>query len=185
MIVALLSLLSVLALPGAPAAGAPEGASAHAERALAGTPHKLHVSYGAAAVENDVVIVRIRFFLDDLREALRRHSGRADLELADDPVTHAAFLAYFETCFGLSVAGKPLPARIVASGRDELDREPVWWYAIQFEAPSAVTSFRVRNTLLLELFGDQRNIVKFVHFPDQKQKTYSFGHGEEEFDVAF
>ncbi len=170
MIVALLSLVMALAPVG------DAGASA---------AHKLHVTYGAAAVENDVVIVRIRFFLDDLRAALRGHSGRPDLELEDDPATDAAFLTYFNACFGLSVQGKTLTGRIVASGRDELDREPVWWYAVQFEAPGTVTTFHVRNTLLLELFDDQRNIVKFVHFPDQTQKTYSFGHGEEEFDVAF
>ena len=170
MIVALLSLAMAFGPPGGPGAAA---------------AHKLHVSYGAAAVENDVVIVRIRFFLDDLTNALRLHSGRADLELRDGPDTEAAFLAYFDTRFSLSVGGSPLPRRIVASGRDELDREPVWWYAVQFEAPEAVTAFRVRNALLLELFDDQRNVVKFVHFPDQTQKTYSFGRGEEEFDVAF
>jgi hypothetical protein len=167
MIVALLSLAMALGPAGAVAS------------------HKLHVSYGAAAVENDVVIVRIRFFLDDLQAALRGHSGRRDLELEDDPVTEAAFLAYFNARFGLSVQGKPLTGRIIASGADELDREPVWWYAVQFEAPGTLTAFRVRNTLLLELFEDQRNIVKFVHFPDQTQKTYSFGRGEEEFDVTF
>jgi len=147
--------------------------------------HKLHVSYGAAAVENDVVVVRIRFFHDDLEAALRLHSGDPGVTLADDPATEAAFLAYFGAKFSLSIGGTTLPAHIVASGQDELDREPVWWYAVQFDAPGVVTAFRVRNALLLELFDDQHNIVKFVHFPDGTQKTYSFGAGEEEFDVAF
>ena len=71
------------------------------------------------------------------------------------------------------------------SGEDELDREPVWWYTVQFEASAAIQAFTVRNTLLTEIFDDQRNIVKFIHFPDQKQKTYSFARGEEEFTVRF
>jgi len=183
MIVALLALALAFGPPaGALHRGAPADSSMGAD---VPAPHKLHVTYGAAAVENDVVLVRIRFFLDDLTAALRAHAGRRDLELADDPVTHAAFLAYFASRFGLSVQGEPLEGHIVASGRDELDREPVWWYAVQFDAPGTVTAFHVRNTLLLELFDDQRNIVKFVHFPDQEQKTYSFGNGEEEFDVVF
>jgi hypothetical protein len=169
---------AVLALLLTLAATSPSGAEG-------GAAHKLHVSYGAAAVENDVVVVRIRFFHDDLEAALRLHSGDPGLTLADDPATEAAFLAYFGAKFSLSIGGTALPAHIVASGQDELDREPVWWYAVQLEAPGAVTSFRVRNALLLELFDDQHNIVKFVHFPDQTQKTYSFGAGEEEFDVAF
>jgi len=169
---------AALALLFALAAAPPTGTGARAA-------HKLHVTYGAAAVENDVVVVRIRFFHDDLEAALRRHAGRPGLTLADDPATEAAFLAYFGAKFSLSVQGTTLPVHIVASGQDELDREPVWWYAVQFDAPGTVTAFRVRNALLLELFHDQRNIVKFVHFPDQTQKTYSFGAGEEEFDVAF
>ena len=59
------------------------------------------------------------------------------------------------------------------------------WYTLQFDAPGPVTAFRVRNTLLFELFDDQRNAVKFVHFPDEAQKTYSFAVGEEEFEVRF
>ena len=93
--------------------------------------------------------------------------------------------SYFSEHFGIEVGGNVLAGRIVGSGEDALDREPVWWYAIQFEAAEPVRSFRVRNTLLLELFDDQRNIVKFVHFPDGTQKTYSFGRGEEVFDVEF
>ena len=177
MIALLLALLTALApVPSGADAGAVGGPSAF---------HKLHVSYGQAAVENDVVLLRVRLFEDDLQNAMRRHAGRADLKLTPGPETDAAFLAYFADRFTLSVGGTVLAPHIVTSGRDELDREPVVWYALQFDAPGTVTRFHVRNTLLLEQFDDQRNIVKFVHFPDQTQKTYSFGEGEEEFDVAF
>lgn len=169
---------------GAAAAGGLPSASTAPDVRSGAARHDLHVSYGSAAIENDVVIVRMRFFVDDLEAALGRHAGRA-LILASDPATDAAFMAYFTEKFRLSVGGERLPARIVASGRDELDREPVWWYAVQFDAPRPVTAFRVRNALLLELFDDQHNIVKFVRFPEQAQKTYSFSRGEEEFDVAF
>jgi hypothetical protein len=105
--------------------------------------------------------------------------------LAVNPDTDALFMSYFSEHFRIEVGGNTLVGRIVGSGEDALDREPVWWYAIQFEALEPVRSFRVRNTLLLELFDDQRNIVKFVHLPDERQKTYSFGHGEEAFHVEF
>jgi hypothetical protein len=85
----------------------------------------------------------------------------------------------------VEVSGRALEPRLVGSGEDELDREPVWWYTVQFEAPSTLATFRVRNTLLTELFDDQTNIVKFVHFPDERQKTYSFAKGEESFEVRF
>jgi len=148
-------------------------------------PHDLHVSYGNAAVEGNVLAVRIRFFRDDLEGALARHAGQAAFRMSAEPEVEAAFLAYFRAHFAVEVGGRALAPAVVGSGEDEIDREPVWWYAVQFEAPSPLTAFRVRNTLLTELFDDQTNIVKFVHFPDERQKTYSFARGEESFEVRF
>ena len=167
--VLLASLLALAPLPGA----------------RAGAPHDLHVSYGNAAVEGNLVIIRIRMFKDDLETALRMHAGDQALTLRVDPATDGRFMAYFEERFSITVRGARVPGRIIASGEDLLDREPVWWYTLQFDAPGGVTAFTVRNTLLFELFDDQRNVVKFVHFPDETQKTYAFGVGEEEFEVRF
>ena len=164
--------------PGGGAPAAPVGGVATAR-------HDLHVSYGNAAVEGSVLAVRIRFFRDDLEQALSRYAGRAGFRLSAEPEVEAAFLAYLRDHVSVQVGGRSLEATLVASGQDELDREPVWWYAVQYEAPSPLTAFRVRNTLLTEIFDDQTNIVKFVHFPDERQKTYSFGRGEESFEVRF
>lgn len=172
----LLALLLALAPPtGAGAWASPPGGGAH----------DLHVSYGAAAVEGNVLAIRIRFFKDDLEGALARHGGLGAYTLRPGPEADASFLAYLRTHFAVTAQGRALEPAVVGSGEDELDREPVWWYAVQFEAAAPLASFRVRNTLLLELFDDQTNIVKFVHFPDQKQKTYSFGEGAEQFEVSF
>jgi hypothetical protein len=153
--------------------------------ARADAPHDLHVSYGNAAVEGNLIIIRIRLFKDDLEAALRLHGGDPALTLQVDPATDGRFMAYFEESFSIFVGEERIGGRIIASGEDLLDREPVWWYTLQFDAPGPVTAFRVRNTLLFELFDDQRNVVKFVHFPDEAQKTYSFAVGEEEFEVRF
>lgn len=172
-----------LVLPLAPFPG-PGGSPATPPPAVPAS-HDLHVSYGNAAVEGNVLAVRIRFFRDDLEEALARHAGRAGYTLATGPEGEAAFLAYLRAHFSVQVGGRTLEPILLASGEDELDREPVWWYAVQFAAPAPLVAFRVRNTLLTELFGDQTNIVKFVRFPDERQKTYSFGKGEESFEVRF
>lgn len=171
-------LLAALALALAPHPGA--GAVPRGDEA-----HDLHVTYGAAAVEGSVLTVRIRFFRDDLEDALARAAGRPDFALQAGPEADAAFLAYLRGRFTVSAGEGGLEPVLVGSGEDELDREPVWWYAVQFKASAPLASFQVRNVLLLELFDDQANIVKFVHFPDQKQKTYSFGKGEEAFEVRF
>jgi hypothetical protein len=147
--------------------------------------HDLHITSGNAAVEGSLVLTRIRFFRDDLEEALRGAGAGPDFVLGDNPDVDAAFMAYLADRYVVWVGDQRLTPTLIGKGEDELDREPVWWYAIQHEAPGEVGTFRVRNTLLLELFDDQRNIVKFVHFPDETQRTYSFGEGDEEFEVRF
>jgi hypothetical protein len=174
--------------PGAAVAGAPPPVTRGAPRVStrpAASAHDMHISSGNAAVENDLLVVRIRFFKDDLELALAGHTGRRGFVLSPGHEADAAFLAYFKTSFQVTVGGRPLAASVVGSGEDELDREPVWWYVVRFQAPGPLAAFTVRNTLLTEVYEDQRNIVKFVHFPDERQKTYSFGVGEEEFEVRF
>ena len=74
---------------------------------------------------------------------------------------------------------------MISSGEDMLDREPVWWYMVQYKASSEIQAFTLRNTLLFERFDDQKNIVKVAHFPDDTQRTYYFAPGEERFDISF
>ena len=153
--------------------------------AIAPSAHDLHASYGSAVVEGGVLTLRVRFFRDDLESALARHAGRPSFILRAEPEVDEAFLAYFGARFSVQVGGRTLDPVLVASGEDELDREPVWWYALRFEAPAPLTAFRVRNTLMTEIFDDQTNIVKFVRLPDERQRTYSFRKGEESFEVRF
>jgi len=162
------------------------GAGAGPRRASDGAPpHDLHVTYANAAVEGATLVVRIRIFKDDLEAALGRAAGADVLALAPEPAVDAAFMAYLAPRFVVEVAGRALAGRVLARGEDELDREPVWWYTIHFTSAAPLTAFRLRNTLLLELFGDQRNVVKVVRFPDQRQLTFSFAAGEEVADVRF
>lgn len=148
-------------------------------------PHDLHITSGNTAVEGKTITTRIRFFGDDLESGLRLSGAGPDFVLGDDPAADAAFMAYFDERFVVWVGGERLSPTLIAKGQDLLDREPIWWYAVQYEAPAVLEVFRVRNTLLFELFEDQRNVVKFVHFPDETQRTYSFGVGDEEFEVRF
>lgn len=148
-------------------------------------PHRMFVSYGNTAVEGNLIVSRIRFFKDDLEAALGRQAARPDFTMSVDPEVDAVFTAYYSERLTVEIDGVELEGRIIGSGEDSLDREPVWWYTIQFEAPGPVRSFRIRNVLLFDLFEDQRNIFKIVRFPEETQRTYSFAVGEEEFDVTF
>lgn len=168
-----LPLIAVLLLP------APGGGEA------APVAHDLHIVYGDLAVEGAVVAGRLRFFEDDLERAVGPLVGASSVDLTPGAESDALVMRYLSTHLRIEVDGRALEAELLASGQDELDREPVWWVAVQFRAPAPLESFRVRNDLLFEVFGDQRNIMKFVRFPDQRQKTFYFADGESEHVVRF
>ena len=148
-------------------------------------PHDLHVSYGNLGVEGRTAILQMRIFQDDLEEALRRMEGGEHRPMAATPEMDAAFLRYFSEKFVLEVDGASLPGRIMGSGSDELDRGPVWWYRIAFEATSPITAARVTNTILFEVFDDQRNVLRTARFPEGRRQAFYFAEGEDTVEIEF
>ena len=146
-------------------------------------PHDLHMAYGDLAIEGRVIAGRIRIFKDDLERALGPLVGADALSLTPGSEADALVMRYLRDHLEIEVDGELLRATLVDSGQDELDRETVWWLVVQYEAPAPPESFTVRNTLLFELFDDQRNVFKFVRFPEQVQQTYTFTPGEAEHRV--
>lgn len=169
--------LPLLLLPGAGGA-LPEGGGLPA--APAPLPHDLHMAYGDLAVEGRVVAGRIRMFKDDLERALGPMVQADALSLAPGTEADALVMRYLRDHLEIEVDGTPLAANLLDSGQDELDRETVWWVVIQYEAPSPLETLVVRNTLFFELFDDQRNVFKFVRFPEQTQQTFTFTPDEAE-----
>jgi hypothetical protein len=147
--------------------------------------HDLHVSYGNLGVEGQTAILQVRIFKDDLEEALRRFDNREPFLMEVPPELDAAFLRYLSRNFVLEFEGSALPGRILGSGYDELDREPVWWYQVSYEAPAPIQALRVTNTILFEVFDDQSNILRVAHFPSEKRQAFYFAPGEETAEVRF
>ncbi len=148
-------------------------------------PHDLHASYGNLGVEGNTAVLRLRVFQDDLEGALSRAGGGEPLRMEATPDMDALFLRYFTANFILEVGGVPLQGRIVGSGADDLDREPVWWYQVAYDAPAPIQEARITNTLLFELFDDQSNVLRAARFPDGGRKAYYFAAGEETVEVKF
>jgi len=160
----------------ASAADGPAGATA---------PHDLHLAYGDLAVEGSLIAGRIRMFKDDLERALAPMVGADTLTLEPGAEADALVMRYVRDNLRIRVSGQELGASLLGSGEDELDLEPVWWVIVQYPASSSVEELHVRNTLLFDVYDDQRNVFKFVHFPDEKQRTFYFAEGESEHVVRF
>jgi hypothetical protein len=147
--------------------------------------HDLHVSYGNLGLEGTTAILQIRIFKDDLEEALQRFDEREPFLLEVTPEMDALFLRYLSENFRLEVDGKTLPGRILGSGYDELDREPVWWYQIAYDLPGPFDGARVTNTVLMEVFDDQSNVLRVVRFPEETRRAYYFAPGDETVEIKF
>lgn len=150
-----------------------------------GAIHDLHLGYGDVAIEGSIIAARIRLFKDDLEQALIALAGTEALTLEPGPEADALVMRYVSDNLHLRVDGQDLVGTLLGSGQDELDLEPVWWVIVQYQASSPVTELHVRNTLLFEVFDDQRNVFKFVQFPDERQRTFYFAEGESEHVVRF
>jgi hypothetical protein len=147
--------------------------------------HDLHVAYGNLAVEGKNAVLQIRIFKDDLEEALRRFDNREPFLMEATPEIDSAFLRYFSENFVVEHEGEMLPGRILGSGYDEVDREPVWYYQIAFDAPGPIESLRITNTILFEVFDDQRNVLRTASFPEGRRQAFYFVTGEETNEVKF
>lgn len=148
-------------------------------------PHDLHVSYGNLGVEGSVAILQIRIFKDDLEEALRRQESMDAFRMAASPEVDAIFLRYLSDRFVLEADSRSLEGRVIGSGEDELEREPVWWYQIRYDAPSRIQSARITYSVLFEVFSDQSNVLRVVEFPSENRRAYYFTEGEETFEMEF
>lgn len=183
------SVPAAIAAPDPPTAAAPDPAGVAPDPPAAA--HDFHVTYGRMGVEGAIIQVRLRFFQDDFALALRAFAGDPDVRLAVDPGTDSLVTAYLADRFpvragaGDDVSGTdPLAGSIVASGEEVDGAERIWWYVLQYEAAAPIGRVRVDAKVLLELFDDQRNILRIQAFPSGRERTYYLTHGSSVADFA-
>lgn len=152
--------------------------------AMPGIQHDFHVSYGRMAVENDVVVMQVRFFQDDLEKALMGHGAPPTFRLASTPAADSMALAYISPRLRAVAAGDTLAAVITASGEDMSGQEPMWWYLLEYRADAPIQELTLINELLLETFDDQKNIVQLQHFPSEKTWSFYFSNDARAFTVT-
>ena len=147
--------------------------------------HKFHVSYARVAVEGTTVVARGRFFKDDLGTTLAAYS-ETDLDVLEiSAAQDSLFQAYFNEQFVFNADEITLEGRLIGSGEEILGKETMWWYMLEFEADLPIQKVHLTNTLLLEHFEDQKNIVQIQHFPSEKSWSLYFVEDAKEFSLDF
>lgn len=148
--------------------------------------HELHESYADLAIEGPVVGGQLRFFKKDLERALGPLLGSDAVSLSPGTEADALVLRYIRDRLTLVagdtllVAGDTLEATLLSSREIELGHHPGWEVTLAWQAAAPVHELRVRSTLLFELHADQRNIFRFVRFPDETRVTLTLEPGAAE-----
>ena len=129
--------------------------------------HKFHVSYSRIAVEGTTAVTRVRFFKDDLEKALASATANPSYSMEISEKQDSLFLAYFNSRFTLNDGNADLAPALMGSGEELEGAEAMWWFLIQYEAPTPIKKLNIVNKLLIESFIDQKNIVQIQHFPSE------------------
>ena len=147
---------------------------------LAGTPrHEVHLSHTRLVVDGRVVSGRIRLFHDDTEAVLQRFTGRADLRVTASNAQREAFQRYIDSTLVVTAGGTRLRPRVVDAGPDpDVSTAPMWWYALEYRAPSAVKGLAIRHVLMFEQFANQRNILTVLTRPGDRRFSLYFAAGD-------
>lgn len=141
--------------------------------------HEVHLSHTRLVVEGRVVTGRIRLFHDDTEAVLQRFTGRADLRVTSTESQREAFQRYIDSTITVTAGGTRLRPRVVDAGPDpDVSTAPMWWYALEYQAPRAVKGLAIRHVLMFEQFNNQRNILTVLTRPGDRRFSLYFAAGD-------
>ena len=148
--------------------------------APAAAPHELHETYADLAIEGGVIGGSIRFFKKDLERALGPMLRSDAVSLTPGPEADALVLRYLAERITLVAHGDTLQPSLIRGEEIRMTHHPGWQVTVSWQATAPVAGLHVRNTLLLELHDDQRNVMRFVRFPEETRVTLTLEAGAEE-----
>jgi len=126
--------------------------------------HDFHMSKTTIryAAEREQIQIEMHVFLDDLELALTEAGAPklyigTDLELKQAKATVARYL---DKHFKLIWNGTELPVGLL--GYELSDDLQALWIYLQAKSREMPTSLSVQNTVLTELYDDQRNLIKVI-----------------------
>lgn len=122
--------------------------------------HPYHVSVTEVRFDEEVQSVQIteRIFIDDLEEALRKANNDGKFVLMDDSlISHQYLKTYFEQNFVTAVNGKTISYDYLGA---EVEDDVIWCY-IEITGVESLQSIKLTNSIMTEVFDDQKNLVHF------------------------
>lgn len=143
-------------------------------------PHELHETYADMAIEGEIVGGRVRFYQEQLERALGPMTGADAVTLAPGAAADTLVLRYLRGHLVLQAHGDTLRPILLRSGQERMEHHMGWWVVLHYEADAPIDSLRVTNTLLFDVYDDQRNVMRFVRFPEETRETVTLEPGAAE-----
>ncbi|MEM1325053.1 MAG: DUF6702 family protein [Bacteroidota bacterium] len=140
------------------------------------TAHNFHLSKSMVEynAEEKTLEITLHIFLDDLEATLFEGGIKENLNLCTEkehPKGNEIVAAYLKSRFRVMVNGELRTCKFIGKEISE-DFSAAWCY-LEVEGVSSIENIGVQNTVLMELFEDQRNIVQ-IKGPDKKPKSFIF-----------
>lgn len=173
-----------LALPALALAARPAPGPAPSPTTRPARLHDLHETYADLAIEGATVGGRVRFYREQLEEALGPMLDADAVSLSPGAEATALVGRYLAGRLTLVADGDTLPATVLRTGEVAMEHHHGWEVTLSWEATAPIDTLRVRNTLLFEIHDDQRNIVRVVRLPEETPTTLTFDAEQPEAVVA-
>ena len=112
--------------------------------------------------ENSSLEVSMYLFLDDLEEGITKKEGIKDLNLCTDKETNEAtqgMIDYISSNFLIYNNDEKLQMNFIGKELSD-DLTAVWCY-MEILLPNQIGEISISNSVLMELFEDQKNLVRF------------------------
>ncbi len=140
------------------------------------TAHDFHLSKAVVEhnAETEALEITLHIFLDDLEATLFEGGIKERLNLCtkkEHPKGDEIVANYLKNRFRVMVNGELQTCRFVGKEISE-DYLATWCY-LEVENVPTIETIGVQNTILMELYEDQQNIVQ-IKVPQQKPKSFLF-----------
>ena len=139
-------------------------------------PLKMCVCHAKYQPETGRLNLTFRFFWDDLEHALEQQTGR-DLNLPQITADNNRLLTDFvQKQFNLNINRQHMQLRHVSSSIEDVVL--VVGFVAEPFTPAAVYDIDLSNQILLDVYPDQYNMVRFDFFGDGNLETMRFERAE-------
>lgn len=145
--------------------------------------HPVHLSFTTVEYFEEEKKFKILFklFVDDLDLVLKEKYGK-DLKLLEgrweknyDKIINAYILEHFR----ITMDGKDKTKSVLKLTSHEVKEQAMWlYYDFNYKAKSEI--FNIQNTLMMDLYPDQKNLLIFVFKEEQKAVQFNVKQTKQE-----